>query len=743
MKPRTSGGGSDDGKRFIPGVMATHHVRSGMLYKKRAMVKGWRPRFFLLDSCFLHYYLAEGDPLPRKSLQIAGGEGGENITIIPLQPVKVGGVEYFPFKLTDTSNSIPIDYYLSTHSRADADAWISAILQVAKVHTHQLREVRNKIPEQAKEDDFVDIKLSLENEDLTFEGTPTQFKEKIQQAVRTILDYAQNSDDWEEMFVKQGIKASRKLHSGSEGICVRGEAFFPFAIADIFAMIINEDRKKDIDTQLSLFKKVKYFSTNTSIDYLLFKQVWPTAARDFCNLSHWCLLKNGTFVTVAFSENFDDLCPPTSGVVRGELIIGGYVLIPRESGTQIHYVVQSNLRGTIPSSITNLVASGQPMLLAKIKQMLESRSSKRPSVTRFSTTFEEIHSIIEKTRGLSLRASPTTSCENTTNCKDSPVVNDAPSSETQSTRKTSSFKIMELFLFLLMLAPLLYLAVAREMLTLASVSCCLLLASIVLLVFSKYRKLNIEADYGSIPSGRVLFRFGIELGKLLKYLESSNNQKVYADLTVTHLAVKALALSLLDFPELNGFVIGDHFVHHTSPGVDVSVSYELYDSKTVVLKVANANLTKLCDMSTELKSRIQQMRDGTEPVCTEKHRLLSGFRLLFFRFCGYFNLPFPVSQIDGCLPTPCLVITLPSKEAADHDIDLTVISNMTDSASPIIFTIGGVKLCPVINQDKVLSVKHMLSAAIVIDTRAGSISQMKNFVSKLQNLLNNPDSFSD
>lgn len=42
-------------------------------------------------------------------------------------------------------------------------------------------------------------------------------------------------------------------------------------------------------------------------------QVWPTAVRDFCNISHWRMLPDGRIVFVAFSEKFDDICPLVEG----------------------------------------------------------------------------------------------------------------------------------------------------------------------------------------------------------------------------------------------------------------------------------------------------------------------------------------------------------------------------------------------------------------------------------------------
>lgn len=56
---------------------------------------------------------------------------------------------------------------------------------------------------------------------------------------------------------------------------------------------------------------------------------------------HWRMLEDGRVIVLSFSEKFDDLCPPEDGVVRAELILGGYIITaisPTE--TLLQYVVQ-------------------------------------------------------------------------------------------------------------------------------------------------------------------------------------------------------------------------------------------------------------------------------------------------------------------------------------------------------------------------------------------------------------------
>jgi hypothetical protein len=41
------------------------------------------------------------------------------------------------------------------------------------------------------------------------------------------------------------------------------------------------------------------FDAHTTLDHLVFKQVWPTSARDFVNLTHWRVEEDGTVIIAA------------------------------------------------------------------------------------------------------------------------------------------------------------------------------------------------------------------------------------------------------------------------------------------------------------------------------------------------------------------------------------------------------------------------------------------------------------
>jgi hypothetical protein len=324
-----------------PIISTAKPVREGTLYKQRDVFKGWRPRHFVLHDDFLHYFVNSSDILPKKSMQITG------CTVTPVRPTKLGEVEYFPFVISHPTSQKT--YNLSADNKKDADEWMAAITAAAALQPSPVapnpstsERILPRRPPASTHDSDDDTPGAAKTKPLnptkTLDGIPPKFATKVESAVETLLDaVAPDADGWEPLFEKNGVKALKRPGSI---ICVRGDAVLPYPITNCFSVIWSSDRKRDLDPQLHSSKLLKPCSSHTNIEYLRFKQVWPTAVRDFVNLVHWRLLNDGRVVIVAFSEKYDELCPVEQGIVRAELILAGYLLTPTSKGTNISFIVQ-------------------------------------------------------------------------------------------------------------------------------------------------------------------------------------------------------------------------------------------------------------------------------------------------------------------------------------------------------------------------------------------------------------------
>ena len=120
---------------------------------------------------------------------------------------------------------------------------------------------------------------------------------------------------------------------------------------------------------------------------MAFKAIWPTAPREFLVCSTYEAQQDGSVLVCTRSPEpdvSDDILPPTEGYVRGRLQISGYYIQPYASlsdkdradvpqdGCRVTLTAHSELGGTLPSSIINMLSTAAPMkILASVAKILE------------------------------------------------------------------------------------------------------------------------------------------------------------------------------------------------------------------------------------------------------------------------------------------------------------------------------------------------------------------------------------
>jgi hypothetical protein len=97
----------------------------GTLFKQRDVFKGWRPRHFVLQDGFLHYYLEESDPVPFKSMNVLG------TTLTELRPSQIGEALFHPFLISHSKS--PKTYNLAADTKEKAQEWIKKIRAASAV----------------------------------------------------------------------------------------------------------------------------------------------------------------------------------------------------------------------------------------------------------------------------------------------------------------------------------------------------------------------------------------------------------------------------------------------------------------------------------------------------------------------------------------------------------------------------------------------------------------------------------
>ena len=98
----------------------------------------------------------------------------------------------------------------------------------------------------------------------------------------------------------------------------------------------------------------------TAIRRIAYKAIWPTAPRDFVVCTTWAALPDSS-ILIATRSASDTLCPPKSGYVRGHLTISGYHITDGECGCHMVMCAHSDLGGSVPSGIINMLSSAAPL----------------------------------------------------------------------------------------------------------------------------------------------------------------------------------------------------------------------------------------------------------------------------------------------------------------------------------------------------------------------------------------------
>ncbi|CAE7476697.1 unnamed protein product [Symbiodinium microadriaticum] len=628
-------------------------------------------------------------------------------------------------------------------------------------------------------------------------NVPSRYMKRLEQSAQELVRAASNDSaaEWELMFEKPGVVASsRKGNTGA--ICVKGVTTIPYSIPEIFE-VVNQKRN-ELDTQLDVYQRLKWWSEHTGVEYMRFKPVWPTAARDFCNITQWRLLDDGTLLQFGFSERFESMCQEVSGIVRAELLLGGYVMKAVKGGTEVSVIVQ--VKGTLPTSIQNMAAQSQPLGLLKLRKVLDkihqpggSSPSVRPDFdTPLNTSYTELMKVARRNVSCSgcfltpdsdaTRPQSSVSLEDKeANLVSSAVASKAPpkdrignSSVAISSSDHATGWLMDYASILMAASPVVVLVAVYWTTNIAVAAVVALVAAWLALDYIMIAHLGrplrkVARRFRTLPSGRMVLRFDMDVGRMLNYLESKRDD-TSTMVTLTHVVVKAVALTLDEMPYLQGRVVnGAFYPCRKHSQVAVSMSVEVGDTDTAVVTISNADKRSVGDIAKESKKLAIVCASQSDSGRGLNHSFVGDIWASICRVAsGKYGIFLPGLFVRESVPFPygsASVIRMITSDATDAEIDLAVFPDMTDSSCPVTVTIGGVKLIPHQKDQKQLTAvsgrraggnnsthqlslsgdhkvrfKQMLKVAVCIDSHAASLQQAQRFVSKLKEHMNSPRS---
>lgn len=185
-------------------------------------------------------------------------------------------------------------------------------------------------------------------------------------------------DGWTKGSTNQDIEIYMKPMEGSDlkATIGRGYADFP---ARLIAGLFNDlTCRKTWDTMYKAGRILETIDPWTVVVHHEFKAIWPTAAREVVAIQQVRELPDGAFALFGCSVEHPS-CPPRSGFVRAEAVVGGCLITPVDgiNRCKIDNVTFADPKGNLPAFVVNKVAVEQPLSVANVIKMAKSMDPRK------------------------------------------------------------------------------------------------------------------------------------------------------------------------------------------------------------------------------------------------------------------------------------------------------------------------------------------------------------------------------
>eukprot|EP00475_Leptophrys_vorax_P010929 TRINITY_DN17475_c0_g1_i1.p1 TRINITY_DN17475_c0_g1~~TRINITY_DN17475_c0_g1_i1.p1 ORF type:complete len:871 (+),score=228.62 TRINITY_DN17475_c0_g1_i1:514-3126(+) len=260
-------------------------------------------------------------------------------------------------------NSIPDNNYVfEAISKSDG-------ISVEKIRSHAFDWLESKDDEKK---DYPPSPVMVEHGE---SKEHQHYVELVNKAMDEIYKQAMDNS-WEYVQEDQAVKIFRKKTESATVPLVMGEGFIDADPFLILSLMGDLSRKQRWDEMFASGKDVEEIDPVTKIVYQCYRAVWPTAARDFCNVTSFRLLDDGTLIAGAVSAEHPDL-PLIKSNVRADLRYGGMVATPVPTGgCTVRYIIHLDLCGSIPAFLIDMMSTKQPLIVAALRKALVDLNAK-------------------------------------------------------------------------------------------------------------------------------------------------------------------------------------------------------------------------------------------------------------------------------------------------------------------------------------------------------------------------------
>jgi len=174
-----------------------------------------------------------------------------------------------------------------------------------------------------------------------------------------------NVSKWEKVIDNNLIKIEKIKPENSPVVLLRAWATIDgFTPREVFEQIYNTEKRCKWDNVTAYMTTVESIDDGSDIIHFVIKTPFGITERDFLQRRDYIMdyPEPGT-ITMSFQSCLHPAMPPAKNRIRGETHIAGYIIKPsltKPGSTELCVLTQCDIKGKVPKTIVNMVASRAP-----------------------------------------------------------------------------------------------------------------------------------------------------------------------------------------------------------------------------------------------------------------------------------------------------------------------------------------------------------------------------------------------
>ena len=154
-------------------------------------------------------------------------------------------------------------------------------------------------------------------------------------------------------------------YPGGKFACVKGTHIVSASPHKVFELLIDNGRVHEYNSlaEPGTMRDIESISDDTKIKWVRAMPIFPFKTRDFCTLTHWRKLKDGTIAIISSATTHNN-APITNKYCRASIVIGANIIRPivgHSNKCELTMLTQLDPGGILPPVLVNQVCSSGPI----------------------------------------------------------------------------------------------------------------------------------------------------------------------------------------------------------------------------------------------------------------------------------------------------------------------------------------------------------------------------------------------